>query len=60
MNTKKLETARERYETKRKIKPVSFNTETEADLLEYANSLDFSEWTKQKLKQEMDIQSPEE
>ena len=43
---------RKRYEAKRVIKKVSFNSETEKDLLEAANKLDFSQWVKEKLKDE--------
>lgn len=41
-----------KYESKRVIKPISFNTETEKELLEFANSVDFSNWVKQKIKEE--------
>ena len=40
-----------KYETKRVIKRVSFNMENEADLLEIANNLDFSQWVKQVMKE---------
>ena len=41
---------RKKYEEKRDIKRVSFNTETEADLLAIANALpNFSTWVKKKL-----------
>lgn len=50
-----LDRAREKYEGKRKRKFASFNTETEADILEYADSLpDFSSWVKQHLKDEVE------
>ena len=45
-----LDKAREKYDEKRKIKKVSFNTETEKDILDFANSVNFSEWFKQKIK----------
>ncbi len=42
-----------RYRQKRVQKTVSFNSETEADLLEYAGQvIDFSGWVKQKLAEE--------
>ena len=44
-----LQKAQERYENKRQIKRVSFNIETEKELLEFANSVDFSNWVKQKI-----------
>lgn len=48
------EDRQEKYEGKRKIKPASFNLETEKDLFDYAQSLpDFSNWVKEKLKEEM-------
>ncbi|WP_347460327.1 hypothetical protein ABEF82_14780 [Acinetobacter thermotolerans] len=50
-----LDRARDKYEGKRKRKFASFNTETEADLLEYADNLpDFSGWVKKHLKDEIE------
>nr|DAN84290.1 MAG TPA: hypothetical protein [Caudoviricetes sp.] len=44
--------AQEKYAKKRVIKPVSFNAETEADLLEIVARIeDFSAWVKEKLKE---------
>lgn len=40
-----------KYETKRMIKRVSFNQETEADLLAIANKIDFSQWVKEKMRE---------
>lgn len=37
------------YEQKRDTKRVSFNKEKEAKLLEFANSVDFSNWVKEKI-----------
>lgn len=37
------------YEQKRETKRVSFNKEKEAELLEFANSIDFSNWVKQQI-----------
>lgn len=37
------------YEQKRDTKRVSFNKETESNLLEFANSVDFSNWVKEKI-----------
>ena len=51
-----------RYESKRLVKKVSFNNDTEADLLAIANSLpDFSGWVKQQLQKqiEADRQAPD-
>lgn len=39
------------YEKKRDVKRVSFNIEKEKELLEFANSVDFSNWVKQKIKE---------
>jgi len=39
------------YEKKRDAKRVSFNVEKEKELLEFANSVDFSNWVKQKIKE---------
>ena len=44
-----LQKAQERYENKRQVKRVSFNIETEKELLQFANSVDFSRWVKQKI-----------
>ena len=50
-----LDRAREKYEGKRKRKFASFNTETEADILEYADNMnDFSGWGKQQLREELE------
>jgi len=38
------------YESKRVRKPVSFNQETEAELLAFADSIDFSNWVKNKIR----------
>lgn len=42
-----------KYENKRQIKKVSFNLESEKDLLTYIADLDFSNWVKQKIKNEL-------
>lgn len=44
-----LQKAQGRYENKRQVKRVSFNIETEKELLQFANSVDFSNWVKQKI-----------
>lgn len=48
-----LDKARRKYDDKRQIKKVSFNPDTENELLEFANSVNFSEWVKQKIKEEL-------
>lgn len=52
MNNEKLIEYRKRAEAKRVIKKVSFNQETEKDILEIANNIDFSQWVKQQLRKE--------
>lgn len=50
----KVKEIRARYEKKRVIKPISFNTHEEMDLLEHANSIqDFSNWVKDKIREDM-------
>ena len=51
MVDKKLAEYRKRAAAKRTIKNVSFNNETEKDLLEYANKIDFSQWVKDKIRE---------
>lgn len=46
MSEENLVEARIRYEKKRVQKHVSFNRETESELLAFANSVDFSGWVK--------------
>ena len=45
--------ARDKYEKKRFTKRVSFNMITEKDIYEYSNSIEFSSWAKQKLREEL-------
>ena len=52
MVDEKLAEYRKRAEAKRVIKKVSFNRETERDILEIANNLDFSQWVKEKIHEE--------
>lgn len=52
MVDEKLAENRKRYEQKRVIKKVSFNAETEKELLEYAQNLDFSQWVKDQIRKE--------
>ncbi|CBX23229.1 hypothetical protein [Neisseria lactamica] len=53
MVDEKLAENRKRYEQKRVIKKVSFNAETEKELLEYAKNLDFSQWVKSIIKEKI-------
>lgn len=46
---------RKRAEAKRTIKKVSFNHETEKDLLDIANNLDFSQWVKEMIKEKFQL-----
>lgn len=43
----------QKYNKKRRNKTVSFFIESEADLLSFADSIDFSNWVKRKIKQEI-------
>ncbi|WP_448977626.1 hypothetical protein [Neisseria sp.] len=52
MVDEKLAEYRKRAEAKRVIKKVSFNRETERDILEIANNLDFSQWVKEKIRKD--------
>ena len=45
--------ANKSYEKKRVLRPVSFNTETESELIEWAKSVSFSKWVKEKIREEM-------
>lgn len=46
---------RAKYEARRTVKRVSFNADTEADLLAAANALpDFSGWVKQQLQKQIE------
>lgn len=53
MVDEKLVEYRKRAAAKRTIKNVSFNNEAEKDLLEFANKIDFSQWVKEKIREEM-------
>lgn len=44
---------KKKYEDKRVIKRVSLNTTTEKELLEFADSIDFSTWVKDKIKEQL-------
>lgn len=48
-----MSNAKKTYEQKRETKRVSFNIEKEAELLEFANSVYFSNWVKEKIKLEI-------
>ncbi|WP_436661088.1 hypothetical protein [Acinetobacter sp. P1(2025)] len=52
--------ASEKYEKKRQIKSVSFNKMLEKELLDFANSVDFSEWVKDVIKQKIAAQKSKE
>lgn len=43
-------TPQQKYESKRVNRSVSFNSETEQHLIEYAEKLDFSNWVKSIMK----------
>ena len=52
MVDEKLAEYRKRAAAKRTIQNVSFNNQTEKDLLDYANKVDFSQWVKEKIREE--------
>ena len=49
------EDRKKKYEDKRVIKRVSFNTTTEKNLLTFAESIDFSTWVKQKILMDLEL-----
>lgn len=51
--TEAVKKAKKTYEDKRARKFISFNTETESDLLKFADSVEFSTWVKEKIKEEI-------
>lgn len=51
MVDEKLAQNRKRYEKKRVQKHVSFNSETEKEMLAFANSVDFSNWVKARIQE---------
>lgn len=53
MVDEKLAEYRKRAAAKRTIKNVSFNNETENDLLEFTHKIDFSQWVKEKIREEV-------
>ncbi len=53
MVNEKLAEYRKKAEANRMTKRVSFNRETEKDILEIANNLDFSQWVKEKLREKL-------
>lgn len=53
MVDEKLVEYRKRAEAKRTTKKVSFNLESEKDILELANNLDFSQWVKERLREKL-------
>lgn len=53
MINKKLIEYRKRAEMKRTIKNISFNNKTDKDLLTFAQSVDFSQWVKDKIRDEL-------
>lgn len=54
MTEPKPNAAQKKYEAKRVLKHVSFNTEQEADLLAFVQSVEFSRWVKDKIRQELE------
>lgn len=52
--TDKMNEYRKKYESKRVLKKVSFNTETEYRLLEFAEKVDFSKWVKERIEENLE------
>lgn len=52
--TEAVKKAKKTYEDKRTRKFISFNTESESALLNFANNVEFSTWVKQKIREELD------
>lgn len=52
--SKALKKARLNYEKKRQVKNISFNTETEKELLEFANAIDFGSWVKEQIRKKIE------
>lgn len=51
MVDKKLAEYRKKAEANRMTKRVSFNRKTEKEMLAFANSVDFSQWVKDKIRE---------
>jgi len=51
---------KKKYEEKRVIKRVSFNTSTESDLLKFSEAIDFSTWVKQKILMDLELSELED
>ena len=51
--TDALKKAQAKYDQKRRVKRVSFHPVKDADLLRFANTVNFSDWAKQKIKDEL-------
>lgn len=47
---------RQEYESRRITKKVSFNLQTESDLISFSERVDFSKWVKEKIKHELEIE----
>lgn len=45
--------ARKKYEGKRILRNVSFNVETDQELINFVNNVDFSNWVKSKILEEL-------
>lgn len=55
-DTDKYAETKKRYEGKRAIKSVSFNLETEKEIFDYAEKLDFSNWVKARIQGDIEAE----
>lgn len=47
---------RQEYESRRITKKVSFNIQSESDLIQFSERVDFSKWVKEKIRHEIELE----
>ncbi|ULJ67483.1 hypothetical protein [Wielerella bovis] len=47
---------RQEYESRRITKKVSFNIQTENELIQFSERVDFSKWVKEKIRHEIELE----
>ena len=47
---------RQEYESRRTTKKVSFNIQTEKELIQVSERVDFSKWVKEKIRHEIELE----
>ncbi|SSY81060.1 hypothetical protein [Alysiella crassa] len=47
---------RQEYESRRMTKKVSFNIQTEFELIQFTERVDFSKWVKEKIRHELELE----